>query len=633
MSRLVFAVLAVLALFGSAAHVAAGPSPPAAPTATSTQNIGLVLFRRLFDTLEKQIEICINNGNIFRLFNIDRHEVCGPVFESAPLTTQGSLCSDRSVDIAAVFGVDPIKACCAARTQNNGAGYGSVLSAVTPAGLADQIKCQPGLTSAISFPMFSGYITVDTDIHMHYNLVFPKNNTGNNAFAIHLQGGPGGSGYQTMYASHGPFRIMPNQNKETQEGHIIVNPYSKNENSYVVYVDSPVGIGFSYTSGDVSKYLGNDAKTTAVLYEFMQKLIERFPELRTKDLYVTGSSYSGHTVPDLAKRIMEKNIEGVEPAIQLRGVLAGNALIDNYGTRVSQIAKYFYDGSIPLKAYEDVTTNCFDGYLDHYKAGNDFDASHGEAPNGVYWKKQQCQNAVVSATVGLLPTALKYASAAGLAAQHSLLPRASAQRKTFEKEEYDRLVSGGLLRMTPEEMNEFMLNKGKSIEFAGWQDYLNEYMNRDDVQQNLHVNSTWTYFPITGGKFLHNTYNQLTSAGFRYDLEDNFDRDMAPVLNWILANGQKVTLISGTSDTQVSHVATQYVLKYRVGKNVVDDFKPWWRSETPDQSGGYVQKFKENATSQPITFVTVRDGGHNIAQNNPQAYFDFWNRYIKGEFQ
>src|SRR5882762_9230389 len=84
-------------------------------------------------------------------------------------------------------------------------------------------------------------------------------------------GGPGGSSLIGLLFELGPCRIA-NEGK-----HVTRNPYSWNENFNILFVDQPVGVGFSYQVAggpkvDRSWQAGED------MYAFFQLFLSRFPE-------------------------------------------------------------------------------------------------------------------------------------------------------------------------------------------------------------------------------------------------------------------------------------------------------------------------------------------------------------------
>ncbi|EFJ47842.1 hypothetical protein VOLCADRAFT_74841 [Volvox carteri f. nagariensis] len=147
-----------------------------------------------------------------------------------------------------------------------------------------------------------------------------------------LNGGPGcssiGGGFMTEL---GPFFPLPG-GRELQR-----NPHSWNQFAHMLFVESPAFVGFSYSNSTEDAVVG-DARTAADSRIFMLRFLERFPRFSNTPFYVSGESYAGHYVPNLALAIVEGNKVAAasgEPKINLQGFLVGNpwtdAAIDNMG--------------------------------------------------------------------------------------------------------------------------------------------------------------------------------------------------------------------------------------------------------------------------------------------------------------
>ncbi|KAM7264104.1 hypothetical protein ACFE04_001787 [Oxalis oulophora] len=92
---------------------------------------------------------------------------------------------------------------------------------------------------------------------------------------------------------------------------------------------SPAGVGFSY-SNTTSDYDNSGDRTTASdNYMFLINWLERFPEYKDRDLYITGESYAGHYVPQLAHTILHHNKQYNKSIINLKGIMIGNAVIND----------------------------------------------------------------------------------------------------------------------------------------------------------------------------------------------------------------------------------------------------------------------------------------------------------------
>ncbi|KAJ1418675.1 Serine carboxypeptidase, histidine active site [Sesbania bispinosa] len=110
---------------------------------------------------------------------------------------------------------------------------------------SDRIIDLPGLPSTPSVSHFSGYITVNEDHGraLFYWFFEAKSQPSNKPLLLWLNGGPGCSsiGYGAV-VEIGP--LLVNKNGEG----LSFNTYSWNQEANLLFVESPVGVGFSYTN-------------------------------------------------------------------------------------------------------------------------------------------------------------------------------------------------------------------------------------------------------------------------------------------------------------------------------------------------------------------------------------------------
>ncbi|XP_044734187.1 venom serine carboxypeptidase-like [Chrysoperla carnea] len=130
-----------------------------------------------------------------------------------------------------------------------------------------------------------------------------------------LNGGPGTSSMLGLFQAHGPFQITEDLELEPRE-------YHWTKNHHVVYIDSPVGTGFSHT-GSEEGYSKNTDDVSINLHEALEQFFKLWPNLKNNDFYLTGESYSGKYLPNLAHLILEKGIFE-----NFKGVAIGNGFID-----------------------------------------------------------------------------------------------------------------------------------------------------------------------------------------------------------------------------------------------------------------------------------------------------------------
>lgn len=93
----------------------------------------------------------------------------------------------------------------------------------------------------------------------------------------------------------------------------------------VIFLDSPAGVGFSYSNTTADYNNTGDTSTARDAYTFLVNWFERFPQYKTHDFYITGESYAGHYVPQLANTILLTNKKNNQTVINLKGVAVSSS--------------------------------------------------------------------------------------------------------------------------------------------------------------------------------------------------------------------------------------------------------------------------------------------------------------------
>ncbi|KAK6021773.1 serine carboxypeptidase [Ostertagia ostertagi] len=128
-------------------------------------------------------------------------------------------------------------------------------SNLTDKAVADMITNLPGLTFNVTFRQFSGYLTAPLypNNHLFYWFMESQNDPVNDPVVLWLNGGPGCSSLGGLLEELGPFHNN-NDNGTT----LFENVYSWNKMANVLFLEAPVGVGFSYTDHPASYYLSDD---------------------------------------------------------------------------------------------------------------------------------------------------------------------------------------------------------------------------------------------------------------------------------------------------------------------------------------------------------------------------------------
>ncbi|RZC60756.1 hypothetical protein C5167_022510, partial [Papaver somniferum] len=173
----------------------------------------------------------------------------------------------------------------------------------------------------VSFRQHSVYIVTDAQQGRALFYYFVKANSVDplsRPLTLWLNGGPGCSSLGFgAFMEHGPFQSDKN-------GFLINNKYSWNLESNMLYVESPIGVGYSY-SNTSSNYILWNAEDNA---KFIVNWLEEFPEFKDLDLYLTGESYAGHYIPQLTALLLEYNKQPNIKPINLKAIALGNPLLD-----------------------------------------------------------------------------------------------------------------------------------------------------------------------------------------------------------------------------------------------------------------------------------------------------------------
>ncbi|KAI3716066.1 hypothetical protein L6452_23127 [Arctium lappa] len=219
---------------------------------------------------------------------------------------------------------------------------------------ADKILRLPGQPRKSNFNQYSGYVTVDPHHGraLFYYFVESQYKSSDKPLVLWLNGGPGCSsiGGGAMMEL-GPFRV--NKDGKTLSS----NDYSWNKVANILFLESPAGVGFSY-SNKSSDYVTGDTKTAIDSYTFLLNWLERFPEYKTRDFYLVGESYAGHYIPQLAELILKSNKNTKRTFINLKGIAIGNAYIDDETQNKGTHDFLWFRSLIPDDIHDGIVANC-----------------------------------------------------------------------------------------------------------------------------------------------------------------------------------------------------------------------------------------------------------------------------------
>ncbi|CAN6470343.1 unnamed protein product [Victoria cruziana] len=378
----------------------------------------------------------------------------------------------------------------------------------------DRIFELPGQPQGVGFSQFSGYVTVNEEAGraLFYWLTESPTYSSSRPLVLWLNGGPGCSSIAYGAAEElGPFHINPDGRT------LFLNKYAWNNLANMLFLESPAGVGFSYTNTSSNLYDTGDQRTAEDAYVFLINWLERFPQYKYRDFYIAGESYAGHYVPQLAHLIFKRN-QGVQnPIVNLKGFLVGNAVTDDYHDYAGTFEYWWNHGLISDSTYHYLKVACL------------FDSSqHPSVECNKAMSLADKEEGNIDAYSIFTPTCNKTGSRRkSLKAHYPWLSRA-----------YDPCTER----------------------------YSKIYFNRPDVQKAIHANVTGIPYPWTPCSDILTGYWQ------------DSPRTMLPIYQELLAGGLRIWVFSGDTDAVVPVTATRYSID-ALKLPTVTNWYPWYDNE------------------------------------------------------
>ncbi|CAA6669101.1 unnamed protein product [Spirodela intermedia] len=206
----------------------------------------------------------------------------------------------------------------------------------------DKITKLPGQPAAgVDFEQYSGYVTVDEKAGraLFYYLVEAPDAAKRPLLVGSMEVRPGCSSLGIGALEEiGPFRVMSDGKT------LFSNPFAWNRVANVLFLESPAGVGFSYSNTTSDYDRNGDTQTAEDAYVFLVNWLE---------------SYAGHFAPQLAHAILRYNTQlphGI--VINLKGIAIGNAAINDLTDNKGMLDFFWTHALISDENHREIEQNC-----------------------------------------------------------------------------------------------------------------------------------------------------------------------------------------------------------------------------------------------------------------------------------
>ncbi|XP_056161109.1 serine carboxypeptidase-like 7, partial [Syzygium oleosum] len=427
----------------------------------------------------------------------------------------------------------------------------------------------------LPFELETGYIGVDEkdDVQLFYYFIPSEGNPQDDPLVLWLTGGPSCSALSGLIYEIGPLRF----NKTKYDGRLpslMLNPYSWTKVSSIIFLDAPVGTGFSYSTS-VDGYETGDKDHARQSRIFLEKWLLSHPSFIENNVYITGDSYSGKVVPLIAREILEASNNILQrPLINLNGYLLGNPVTDSVFDEGSRIPFAYHKALTPKELYESAKRNCQGEYVrfnqTHLKCAEDLQTI------------SECTNRVNKGHI-LEPKCDIYNPS------HKLL-----ESRRYMAEIYEDTWQA------PPEIPAFHCRQYFDLLCDVW-------ANDPAVQESLHVRQG----------ILRSWVRCNRSLAYAHNVRSTVSHHL-----YLNSRGCHALIYSGDQDMVIPYLGTQSWIN-TLNLSIVDDWRPWM---VGDQVAGFSREY-----SNGFTFATVKGGGHTAPEYLPEECFAMYKRWIHHE--
>ncbi|XP_078430743.1 serine carboxypeptidase-like 11 [Wolffia australiana] len=433
----------------------------------------------------------------------------------------------------------------------------------------------PGFNGILPFELETGYVAVDErkEVNLFYYFFKSERSPTVDPMIFWMIGGPGCTGLSGLERM-GPIKFEIESYEPGKLVTLTYRNFSFSKISNIIFIDSPAGTGFSYSTGnEQNEWL--DTKASSHLNVFIRKWLLDHPEYISNHFYVAGDSYGGKMVPLVADEVIKGNEAGQVPFVNIKGYLAGNPVTsDDYFDAGSRVVFSHGMGLISDEQFRSAVDSCGGNYI---------------TP-----RNDKCRNCVDEVENIL----------AELNKEDILEPRCDLGSATLGR------LSPGRRSLIDKENTHLSLPNSLH---EGCKDYkflpIKLWAENSAVQEALGVSKDRTGDFNRCRYYLKNTYIRDIPSSIPYHLS-------------VTSRGFRSLVYSGDHDPLVNFRGTQAWIK-SFDFPIIDDWRPWL---VEGQVAGFTRTYANN-----LTYATVKGAGHVAASHKLKECMALFERWIAGK--
>ncbi|KAI4997749.1 hypothetical protein ZWY2020_053091 [Hordeum vulgare] len=432
----------------------------------------------------------------------------------------------------------------------------------------------PGFDGPLPFRLETGYVTVDEQngSELFYYFIESEGDPWRDPVVVWLTGGDRCSVLSALLFEIGPLRLIGEPYNGTVP-RLRYHPYAWTKVASVLFVDSPLGAGFSF-SRDPRGYDVGEVSSSLQLKKFLTKWFTKHPDYLPNPFYIGGDSSGGKIVPFLAQKISEDIEAGMRPLINLKGYLVGNPATGesiDYGSRVPFLHGV---GIISDQLYETITEHC---------QGEDYNNPKNVLCAQALYRFSQLWNEISHPHI--LYKRCVYASSGpgnGDTERKILKEETGVLKHQPPRPPMDCQTYGNYLSYFWANNN--LTRKALGIKKGSKDEWVR--CHERDLPYSLDIKSTIKY------------HRNMTLRGYR------------------------ALVYSGDHDAVIPFLGTQSWVR-SLNFPIVDEWRAW---HLDGQSAGFTITYTNN-----LTFATVKNAGHTAPEFEPERCLAMFTRWVSHE--